>query len=617
MEGDRPALDDTRKQSCWLRPEVVFLVALVIAAYFSMLTALPVRGEESRWARVATEMLETGDWIVPRQQGEPFLDRPPLGPWTMALVGWARGRVDLVAIRLPSVLATLATTLLIYGYSCRSLSRLGAFAAGATYASFGLVHQLGWTGENEAVYTLLLGGALLLWHTGLVRSWPPALIWSVGYGLAALATLVKGPQAPVYFVAVTTVYLLVQRREAGLVKREASSKADSWRLTIASYLAGIGAFALIVGLWLVPLYLRTGWQSVLDILTQTSAIRYGTDGLLAHLALYPLEVWVSLLPGTVVLVGLAYPRLFRQMGAAPAEVRFALVGILVTFPSVWLAQEARPRYFMPLSACVAVIVGWTIERLVAPPRVAGVPARAWRGHPALESKARRLRDTRARCPRHEAPRFWWRFCMFSAAAGIGGFAVVLSLAGHTGSASLAAIAPPLSQAVAYVAILLAIAGVLAWSALRVHARSALIAVAALAVFQGLLFRGLVTGALSRNANDLTGIVANLRRELPADVRLVSFGIANHRFAYHYQTMIGQLAWPQSEADVPSDVTYFCFDPAVCPTLLPFDPNASGAALQEASALPFEWECIAWLNTGRNRSEVPEEITIIGRIVRRR
>ena len=38
--------------------------------------------------------LRYGDWIVPRQQGEPFLYRPPCGSWSMALFGLVRGQVD-------------------------------------------------------------------------------------------------------------------------------------------------------------------------------------------------------------------------------------------------------------------------------------------------------------------------------------------------------------------------------------------------------------------------------------------------------------------------------------------------------------------------------------------
>ncbi len=110
----------------WQEREIVWLLAVMAVIYLSRITALPVCGEESRWANGATEMIASGDWIVPRQQGEVFPERPPLGSWTMALTALSWGRMDAVAIRLPSVLAVLATTLLIYGYARTFMSPLGA-----------------------------------------------------------------------------------------------------------------------------------------------------------------------------------------------------------------------------------------------------------------------------------------------------------------------------------------------------------------------------------------------------------------------------------------------------------------------------------------------------------
>ena len=70
-----------RRSKCWLEPEYWLLMGLVVAIYFTRMTALPIYGEEPRWGQVAYEMLQSGDWIVPRQQGEPFPDRPPLNSW--------------------------------------------------------------------------------------------------------------------------------------------------------------------------------------------------------------------------------------------------------------------------------------------------------------------------------------------------------------------------------------------------------------------------------------------------------------------------------------------------------------------------------------------------------
>src|SRR4051812_22818010 len=100
----------------WREGEVLLLVALVAAAYASRLTALPLRGEEPRWSQVAYEMQSRGDWIVPREQGDPFPSRPPLHSWLIAASCALCGTRDAWAVRLPSLLATLLTTLTVYGY---------------------------------------------------------------------------------------------------------------------------------------------------------------------------------------------------------------------------------------------------------------------------------------------------------------------------------------------------------------------------------------------------------------------------------------------------------------------------------------------------------------------
>src|SRR2546421_1803393 len=103
---------------CRLREwELLALAFAPAAIYGARLTTLPIRGEETRRAEVAIEMLATGDWVVPRQQGQPFLSRPPLGSYPIAAFEMLLGTDSLLAVRLPSVIATWLTTLLIYGYS--------------------------------------------------------------------------------------------------------------------------------------------------------------------------------------------------------------------------------------------------------------------------------------------------------------------------------------------------------------------------------------------------------------------------------------------------------------------------------------------------------------------
>src|SRR5437762_5572909 len=103
-----------KRSNWWLEPELALLVVFVLGAYFTRMTALSVRGEESRRGLIAREMMNTGDWIVPRCQGIPLFSRPPLQNWLIALTATVRGDVDLVALRFPSDCAILLTVILIY-----------------------------------------------------------------------------------------------------------------------------------------------------------------------------------------------------------------------------------------------------------------------------------------------------------------------------------------------------------------------------------------------------------------------------------------------------------------------------------------------------------------------
>ena len=55
-----------------------FCVLLVLAACFYTIrvTDLSIRGEESRRGRIAWEIWQSGDWIVPRIQGSPSFSGP-------------------------------------------------------------------------------------------------------------------------------------------------------------------------------------------------------------------------------------------------------------------------------------------------------------------------------------------------------------------------------------------------------------------------------------------------------------------------------------------------------------------------------------------------------------
>jgi 4-amino-4-deoxy-L-arabinose transferase-like glycosyltransferase len=554
---------------CLLPPALLALV--VVPLYFGRIADPPLVGEEPRWACGAEEMLRTGDWIVPRQQGQVFPERPPFGSWAMALMALVRGtEVDVFAIRLPSILAVLATALVVYAYARCFLTALGALGAGLAYATFGQVLQIGRLGESEALFALFVGSSLLFWHLGYARSWPMLITWSVGYSLAALGALVKGPQAPIYFVAVTCVYLALQR--------------DWKRLFDWRQLVGVACFAAIVGAWQVPFFLATDWGAVQATWGGLAGDRFVLQGFFQHLALYPLEVAVCLLPWSPLLLAFLGRRFRASLGDARGMTIFLVTAVLVTFPSVLFAALARGRYFMPLYPCLAVLVGLVVERC-----------------------AENASLTFAR-------RGWVVFLaawgMFAAVAAGAAFTATL-----TNIESLNVLDQPPWFAILFVVLAAVLVCILSWTALKTVPQRVCVAIAALALFSGLFRVGLVTNIECVRNNPLEERVLAVKSGLSEPGRLVSFGPVDHRFVYFYREPIEEIPWPVAAEQVPEHVEYFCMNrfPSDTPE---FRSDGRGRTSRTVpGTLPVQWEQVAEVPVNRRYKPGPQLVVVVGKIVR--
>jgi len=584
------------QQKRWRRRlewQALLLVGIVAAIYFVRLGDMSVRGEESRWATVATEMLRTGDWVVPRQQGVPFLSRPPLGSWLIAVATLVRGQCDVWAVRLPAILATLLNSLLVYGYSRAFLSRFGAFTGALAYATMGQVLQLGRVGETEAVFTFFVSASLLVWHWGYVKQWHDIWIWIAGYGLAALGALTKGPQAPIYFVAVTGMFLILQRLwrrhafaavqdqrtsfDLPMGRESMAPQANLPRLFSWSYLAGVGVFAGIIACWQIPFFLKLGWPAVKAVWASDTAMRFAEirfQAILEHLLTYPVEILACTLPWSLFLLGYSSKKFRGEIGLVKAGqvshdpgsrrmVMFLGVCLAVAFPSCWLIPGAHGRYFMPLYPCLAPLVGLMVERCV-------------------------LADPES------IPRKIWRNSLAGISLVMIGLALGILSASWLGFPKVSVLIQEKNFSLIYAAGTLIFAAILWWSRGRSDWRCGYAGMSGLAVFLGMTYDTVVMNFIVRKNGIAAEQVAQLEERLPKGQKLVSFGPIHHVFAYHLRDPIGLQDWPKDCDDHPGKVAYFCF------------------ARNDARPLPFAWEKVAEVSCDRDRTPEPEEVVIIGR-----
>jgi 4-amino-4-deoxy-L-arabinose transferase-like glycosyltransferase len=548
-------MDAKPPSTAWKRlaePHWAILLLVVAALYFMRLDAPNLRGEETRRGRVAAEMLQTGDWIVPRQQGQLFLSRPPLQNWLIALVGTARGGVDWLAIRLPCALATMLTALLIYGSARGCVSPAASLVAGVSFATSIAVLELGRAGETEAIFTLAVGGSLLIWHAGWSRGWPRALTWCLAYLLVAMGLLTKGPQAPVFFAGPVGLYLIATRR---------------WReLFTWSHAAGLALFAGVWLAWQVPYFLSAGAAASWQIHTGDVAMRFEDSRfttLLAHLVSYPLEIFACTLPWSPLLFACCRGGFWNWLGKNRDSAVFLLCCLVATFPICWFVPGARGRYYMPLFPCLAVLIGLAAEySWLAAPRL------AWGSD--------------------------WRRLLAGLASVMAAAAVGVPLLGLIPATE--SYAQPWPMALGFAAGSLILAGIAFWSSAATTSAQKLSAPIAVAAFAALAYVGLTINVRDRLSNDTQQQVAAIKQRLPAGTRLVSLGLVYHNFTYYFEQPIEPLESLPPDHPWPGNTDYFCFKP------LP----------GEAQKLNFAWEPVGTVTCDRNRGGSPQRVVVVAR-----
>ena len=204
------------------------------------LGAAPLTRAEIYFMDGARGMVETGDWLVPRYQGEPFFDKPALTYWLMAAAFRAFG-FSLGAGRLVSALAALASVAATAWLGRLLLGRrpalYGALALGTTL----LVLSFGRVAMSDTLLTLWCTLAVAIGVTTTdERGATIARMAALGVTLG-LGFLTKGPVALV--LAGLGLALLVLRGHEGRRPRLDGRGLAVGALAFA--ICGLGWFAAV------------------------------------------------------------------------------------------------------------------------------------------------------------------------------------------------------------------------------------------------------------------------------------------------------------------------------------------------------------------------------------
>lgn len=341
----------------------LLLSAAIGIVYFYGAGTMPLVGpDEPRYAQVAREMFERGDFVTPTLGGLTWFEKPALLYWLM-IAGFNLFGVNEWAARLPAALAGVLTVAAVAWLARRVEREVGDdaqhFALVATSiaaSSLGLI-----VFAHAASFDVIITAAV---------AWTLAFFFAADratdarerrrmlcgmYACVGLGLLAKGLVGSVIPAFVVALYFLIQRR----LPARAMWSSLAWGTLVA---------VLVAGVWYAPVIREHGQAFINEFFIQHHFARY-TSNKYRHPQRFYFYLPITLLlalPWTLCLVAtLAQVRGWSWRGIdARSRLRvFAFVWLVAPVLFFSVSGSKLPGYVLPALPGAALLIGeWLMRR---------------------------------------------------------------------------------------------------------------------------------------------------------------------------------------------------------------------------------------------------------------
>jgi 4-amino-4-deoxy-L-arabinose transferase-like glycosyltransferase len=337
--------------------------------------------DEPRYAQASRQMLESGDWVVPKLLDEPRINKPPLIYWCQAASMAAFRKVspdaglsierrmqrDAAAARLPSSIAMVLTLALIAVVVRRVTDDVRAYWTTLIFGTSGLVIMAAKMCLTDAVLLLFVTVSQFCLYAMVRRraTWGVVIAFAVATGLGLLT---KGPVV----LGVNATTLVVLGIFKWLDARRASEHDHGqtnlpmppprWTSIALKALLAL-AIILAIGLpWVIAMQHRlpgglsnTFQHDVLKRMTQPLEQHKGPPGYYLIFFFVSFFPWCLLLPTTI--------KIAWRHRRDPL-IRFSLAAVIGPWVMFELIQTKLPHYVLPCFPFLAILVADTVARAV-------------------------------------------------------------------------------------------------------------------------------------------------------------------------------------------------------------------------------------------------------------
>lgn len=357
---DRQGFDGWRQGKTWagwrLAGVSVFLAAT--ALFLVRLGDRAVVSEEMRWAEVAREMRQSGDYLRPTINGRTYYDKPVGSYWLIVAASHLTGEVDEMAARLPAAVAGIVGVWVVVLLGRRLYDDRTAVYAGAVLAtSFGFAfYARRATADIETVTGVLVAVWLYARHEGrptgpwVVGLWAWMAVVSLSKGLLGFALPV------VVFVAygISTAWAMRGERATPLGLLRAAVATNHWlfnRWTLVAAPLGVAGY-------LLPFVIaanQTGDEVGLEMVWRENVKRFvAPHNHVGPVYLYVGVIFLLAAPWSVFLPAALLPSVRRPTTRGDRLARAYFWAVFLFFTA---SASRRSYYLLPVLPAVALLVG--------------------------------------------------------------------------------------------------------------------------------------------------------------------------------------------------------------------------------------------------------------------
>jgi len=300
---------------------------------------------ESRRARIAQEMLDTGNFVVPQLEGKVILTKPPLFYWAVAFCSRDH-RVTEYTARFPSAVCAVGAVIITFLIGSYLFTRkVGFWSALSLIATNIFVAQARYV-EMESMLTFFIVLSIYCFLRGY-REPRRAFLWFILFFAAlGLGTLTKGPFAFTFPLIPILGYLFIYR--------------DKKVLSGKPFLLAITVFLIVLIPWVVLIsrqYPRFGLVALWETVGRV-ALGYAHrepfyfyfekigDTMFPWIFFLPFAIWITFTD--------------RLSGWRKENV-FLVLWFVGNLLFLSLSKSKRDFYLAPIAPGVALLIGSTWE----------------------------------------------------------------------------------------------------------------------------------------------------------------------------------------------------------------------------------------------------------------